>query len=153
MDVTAQIDQLFTLKTPALKQKYRQVLGDDPKSSNRQFLIRRIAWQMQARALGGLSERARQRIDEIADDADLRVRPPRDFVPAPVSTVTARQLHGLPPAGTLLTRRYNGRDIVVKVLKDGFEYQARKYRSLSAVAREVTGTQWNGPRFFGIRNA
>jgi hypothetical protein len=62
-------------------------------------------------------------------------------------------LHGLPPAGTLLTRRYNGRDIVVKVLKDGFEYQARKYRSLSAVAREVTGTQWNGPRFFGIRNA
>jgi hypothetical protein len=56
----------------------------------------------------------------------------------------------LPAPGTLLTRRLDGRDVVVKVLKDGFEYQSRRYRSLSAIAREVTGTRWNGLLFFGL---
>ena len=56
----------------------------------------------------------------------------------------------LPEPGTVLKRRYQLREIVVKVLEDGFEYQSRRYRSLSAIAREVTGTQWNGMLFFGL---
>jgi hypothetical protein len=56
----------------------------------------------------------------------------------------------LPPPGTLLTRRIVNRQIVVKVLEEGFEFETRRYRSLSAIAREVTGTRWNGLLFFGL---
>ena len=56
----------------------------------------------------------------------------------------------LPPAGTLLTRRLRDRQIIVKVLADGFEFDSRRYRSLSAIAREVTGTRWNGLLFFRL---
>jgi hypothetical protein len=56
----------------------------------------------------------------------------------------------LPGPGTLLTRRLGDRQIVVKVLAEGFEYESRRYRSLSAIAREVTGTRWNGLLFFGL---
>jgi hypothetical protein len=58
--------------------------------------------------------------------------------------------HRLPVPGTLLTRSFENRRIVVTVLKDGFEYQSRRYRSLNAIAREVTGTRWNGLLFFGL---
>lgn len=156
--VLAAIEGLRTLKVAALKVKYTELFGATSKSSNRQYLIRRIAWQLQARAQGGLSERARQRVDEIADDADLRTRPPSGFAEKPSSS--DRSPIGLtrplrdwrtPPPGTLLTRRLEGRDIIVKVLEKGFEYQSRRYSSLSAIAREVTGTHWNGFRFFGLR--
>jgi Protein of unknown function (DUF2924) len=56
----------------------------------------------------------------------------------------------VPVAGTLLTRRLGDRQIVVKVLAEGFEYESRRYRSLSAIARQVTGTRWNGLLFFGL---
>ena len=154
----AEIDELRGLKVAALKTKYKELFGQDSKSSNRQFLFRRIAWQIQARAEGGLSERARHRAAEIADDADLRTRAPKGFLAGgPVSTgngtvhlAQSSRDWRVPPPGTLITRRLEGRDIVVKVLDKGFEYQSRRYGSLSAIAREVTGTQWNGPRFFGL---
>lgn len=152
--LAAAIEQLRSSKTAALKAKYKEVFSQEAKSSNRQFLLRRIAWQLQALAEGGLTERARKRATQIANEADLRTRPPKQF-PAR-SGITNSVAHSsnpqrdyrLPPPGTLITRRHKGRDIIVKVLEDGFEYQSRKYQSLSAVAREVTGTQWNGLRFF-----
>lgn len=154
----AAIEELRSLKVAALKTKYKELFGQDSKSSNRQFLFRRIAWQIQAQAEGGLSERAQQRALEIADDADLRTRAPKGFLAgAPESTghssmylTRSSRDWRLPPPGTLITRRLEGRDIVVKVLDKGFEYQSRRYRSLSAIASEVTGTRWNGPRFFGL---
>jgi hypothetical protein len=153
--VVRTIDELQHLTIPVLKQRYRELFGEDSKSSNKQFLFRRIAWCLQANAEGGLSERARQRAAEIADDRDLRLRAPQAFLEQPSSTSWSQERRPardwrLPRPGTLLTRRVGNRQVVVKVLDDGFEYESRHYRSLSAIAREVTGTRWNGLLFFGL---
>jgi len=161
MDATvyAEIENLRQMKAGALRAKYREVFGEESRSSNRQFLFRRIAWRLQARAEGDISERARRRALEIADDADLRIRAPEGFFVTSGPDETPRSLdragagrdRRLPCPGTLLTRQFENRRIVVKVLEDGgFEYQSQRYRSLSAVAREVTGTRWNGLTFFGL---
>jgi len=150
------IEELTGLKIPALKKRYRELFGEESKSSNKQFLFRRIAFRLQANAEGDLSERARRRIGDIADDRDLRIRAPKEFVARPDfgSPVIDRKGppkdYRLPGPGALLTRRLGDRQIVVKVLSDGFEYESRRYRSLSAIAREVTGTRWNGLLFFGL---
>ena len=152
----AAIEQLRGLTVAALRTKYQEVFGEESKSSHKQFLFRRIAWRMQANAEGGLSERARRRAAEIADEADLRIRAPKSFSTESSSggewsDGSQRQRDcRLPAPGTLLTRRVEDRQIVVKVLGDGFEYESRRYRSLSAIAREVTGTRWNGLLFFGL---
>lgn len=114
------------------------------RSNHKQFLFRRIAWRIQANAWGGLSERARQRALEIADDADLRIRAPKNFLRKPLDdgrTVEARLKPsldpGLPLPGTPLIRRYQSKDIIVHVRPDGgFECNGRIFTSLS---REVTG--------------
>jgi len=156
--VLAEIENLRQMKAGALRIKYREVFGEESRSSNRQFLFRRIAWRLQANVEGDISERARRRALEIADDADLRIRAPQGFFEACAPSDGSRSLdragagrdRRLPCPGTLLTRQFDNRRIVVKVLEDGFEYQSQHYRSLSAVAREVTGTRWNGPLFFGL---
>ena len=141
-----------------MREKYQHLFGDQSRSSNKQYLFRRIAWRLQANAEGGLSERACHRAVQIADEADLRTRAPKGFLSAQVpasatSTIDHSQPQRdarLPASGSLLTRRLNDRQIVVKVLADGFEFESRHYRSLSAIAREVTGTRWNGLLFFGL---
>ena len=155
--VNAAIEQLRGLTVAALKIRFRELFGEESKSSNKQFLFRRIAWRMQANAEGDLSERARRRASEIASDADLRTRAPKGFVTESscgdersIDHSRPQRDWRLPAPGTLLTRRLEDRQIVVKVLGDGFEYESRRYRSLSAIAREVTGTRWNGLLFFGL---
>jgi hypothetical protein len=156
--IVAEIAQLRELKAAALRVRYREVYGEESRSSNRQFLFRRIAWRLQARAEGDLSERAWRRALEIADDADLRLRAPEGFfaegtahlISPALDRAASRGDGRLPVPGTVLTRSFENRRIVVTVLKDGFEYQSRRYRSLSAIAREVTGTRWNGLLFFGL---
>ena len=154
--VITALEALPDLNVAELKKRYRELFGEASKSSNKQFLFRRIAWRLQADGEGDLSERARRRATEIADDRDLRIRAPRDFVTRAESGSWGVDRTGppkdgrLPAPGTLLTRRVGDRQIVVKVLRDGFEYESRRYRSLSAIAREVTGTRWNGLVFFGL---
>jgi hypothetical protein len=154
--IVVAIEDLQNIKIPELKKRYRELFGEESKSSNKQFLFRRIAWRLQANAEGDLSERARRRAAEIADDRDLRIRAPREFAAGPEASpgiANRKQVpkdSRLPGQGTLLTRRLGDRQIVVKVLRDGFEYESRHYRSLSAIAREVTGTRWNGLLFFGL---
>src|SRR3954447_15047035 len=75
-------ERLRKLKTKALKARYREPFGEESRSSNRAHLFRRIAWRLQAKAEGDLSERARKRAVELADDADLRLRAPGRFWPA-----------------------------------------------------------------------
>jgi hypothetical protein len=156
--VVQAVEELRGLNVADLKLRYLALFGEESKSSNKQFLFRRIAWRLQAKVEGDLTERARRRATEIASDADLRTRAPKGFL---VSTsinnapwVTDRsgpqRDWRLPAPGSLLTRRVDDRQIVVKVLKEGFEYESRRYRSLSAIAREVTGTRWNGLLFFGL---
>jgi hypothetical protein len=156
--VFGEIEKLRQMKVGALRIKYRELFGEESRSSNKQSLFRRIAWRLQARVDGDLSERVRQRAFEIADDADLRIRAPASFslesgpreTAKPLDRAGAGRDRRLPSPGTLLTRQFENRRIVVKVLEDGFEYQSQRYRSLSAVAREVTGTRWNGLLFFGL---
>jgi len=139
--------------TPAqLRERYHEVHGEPSHSGNRAWLIRRIAWRMQARAEGDLSERAKRRAADLADDADLRLNPPRprNAVVARIGPSSeARSADSLRP-GTVLTRTYKGRRIEVSVLDDGFEFEGERYTSLSAVAKAITGAHWNGPLFFGL---
>ncbi len=95
----------------------------------------------------------------MADDADLRLRAPRDPIRPGSAEVRARTTKGhippsrdprLPLPGRLLAREFRGRDIGVKVLDQGFEFENRRYQSLSAIAKDVTGSKWNGFLFFGI---
>jgi hypothetical protein len=152
--VAMAIESLRKLKTKALKARYQELFGEQSRSSNQAHLFRRIAWRLQARAEGDLSERARKRAAELADEAHLRLRAPRRFWNSDGSIGLgpgpARDPR-LPPAGTLLERVYGERTIQVTVLASGFEYEGRQYGSLSLIAYRITGTRWNGFHFFGLR--
>src|SRR6202142_3045454 len=154
-----EIDELSRMTVGQLRQKYIKAFGEESRSNHRQFLFRRIAWRVQALAEGGLSERARRRALEIANYADLRVRAPKTKFGSnatldpklSVSRKVASALDPrLPPPGTYLEREYKGRRVIAKVLVDGFEFDGEIYRSLSAIASEVTGTKWNGFLFFSL---
>ena len=143
-----EIEQLRKLRIRALRTKYRDLFGEESRSFNKQFLFRRVAWRMQALAEGDLTERARKRALEIANDADLRVHPTKAALARPAA-VQGRDLR-LPAAGAVLRRRYRGRMVEVQVLDSGFQFEGRSYDSLSAIASEVTGTRWNGYAFFAL---
>jgi Protein of unknown function (DUF2924) len=153
--IWTEIEQLRQAPIAQVRARYREVFQEEPRSKHREHLFRRLAWRLQAISEGGLNESARQRAQEIANDADLRVLPPRDFhsttAAAPVAgRVRSRFDRRIPRPGTILEREYRGDAITVRVVADGFEYQGRHYGSLSAIATEVTGTRWNGLAFFGL---
>jgi hypothetical protein len=154
--IEEQIAELGRMTVPQLRKKYAEVFGEESRSNNRQFLYRRIAWRIQALAEGGLSERARRRAMEIANDADLRIRAPkrRRNDPEAFLQVTAKVPkpidRRLPPPGTWLEREFRGQRIAVKIRADGFEFEGRVYKSLTAVVNEATGGKWNGFKFFGL---
>lgn len=157
IDVAKELAALRRLIPKELRARYAQVFGEPTASGNRTWLVRRIAWRLQALAEGGLSERAQARATELARDADLRVIPPRghaeESAPGPVRTGTVPTAAGdprLPPPGSVLTRAYKGSDVQVKVLAAGFEYDGQVYPSLSAVARAATGSHLNGFHFFKL---
>jgi hypothetical protein len=158
--VRQQLENLKRMTVGQLRQKHVEVFGEESRSNHKQFLLRRIAWRIQALAEGGLSERARRRALEIANDADLRIRAPKGaFQNGELgSDLTVRRRvpadgdPRLPAPGTLLVRRYKDRDVIVKVLKEGFEFEGQIHRSLSAIARQVTGTKWNGYVFFNLES-
>lgn len=154
--IEQQIAVLSRMTVGQLRNRYVEVFGEESRSNNRQFLFRRIAWRIQALAEGGLSERARRRALEIANDADLRVRAPdkrfsdpQAFLSVAVNVPKARDSR-LPPPGSWLERDYRGRRIAIKVRSDGFEYGERVYKTLSAAVNAATGGRWNGFSFFGI---
>lgn len=157
--VVKDIEALRRLPVSGLRQKYRELFGEKSRSNHKDFLFRRIAWRIQANAEGDLSERARRRALEIANDADLRIRAPRGFLDPNADERTVAETmkpsndQRLPAPGTILTRRFKDKTIVVKVLQDGFLYEDRFYKSLSAIASEVTGTRWNGFLFFRVGSA
>src|SRR5258708_10617022 len=115
-----QIETLRKLKTKELKLRYREIFGEDSRSANHQHLLRRIAWRMQVRAEGDLSERARERAAQLAEDVDLRLRAPRRFWNQLAARDASRPERDprLPAMGTVLTRSYQGRSIAVTVLED-----------------------------------
>ena len=146
-------EQLGSLRLQQLRARYREVFGEDARTAHKHHLVRQIAWRLQVQAQGDLSERARRRALEIANDADLKHQVPPHWdgqPPAARSSRPVRRARRIPAAGTVLRRVYRNRTVVVKILPDGFEYEGRRYGSLSAVARAATGTRWNGLLFFGL---
>jgi len=149
-----EIDGMRHQTVGQLKAKYRKVFGDESRSNHKQFLVRRIAWRLQANAEGSLSERARQRASDLAEEAELRIRAPESFLRQLSEPAGKRRCDPrLPAPGTWLSREFRGQRIDVEVLEKGFLYQERVYKSLSAVARQVTGTQWNGFAFFALKGS
>ena len=148
-----EVEKLRKEKMAVLKIRYRELFGEETRSSNHAHLFRRIAWRLQAQAEGDLSERAQQRAAELAADVDLRLRAPRKFwreLAAQSATEAGPRDARLPLPGTLLKREFQGCTITARVLQDGFEFEGEAFESLSAIAFRVTGTRWNGFSFFGI---
>jgi Protein of unknown function (DUF2924) len=149
--VLTEIEKLRRASLAALRDKYREVFGEETRCRHRQHLVRRIAWRLQAMAEGDLTARARARASQLARDADLRMVAPRDFFAIAMCSSGKRPAdHRLPLPGTLLSRKWKDRTILVEVVADGFRYEGRVYGSLSAIAVAVTGTRWNGLAFFGL---
>ena len=154
MNVEEEVAALQEMTTDELRERYAEIFEEEPRSRHKVYLIRKIAWRVQAEAEGDLSERARRRAAELAVDADVRTTSPRGETVATMpkrTTKTAVQLDSrLPAPGTAITRKYKGRMLEVRVLKDGFEYDGQKFKTLSAVAKAITGSHCNGFRFFKL---
>ena len=155
--IAATVKELGQMTVPQLKERYAEVFGEPTRTSHKQYLIKRIVWRMQALREGDLSERARRRAVELADDAEIRLTAPRPRDPVGGTVMTAAFEAGRPDSfpkpGSVLRREYKGRAIVVRVLPRGFEYEGEVYRSLTAIAQKITGAHWNGVSFFGLPSA
>ena len=144
--IAAQITALQTLPAAQLAERYTELFGRPPRVRNAAWLRRQIAWQLQAGELGGLSDRARLRLDELVAKIDLPLGTP---APRPRPQPTRAESKA-PMIGTVITRRYRDQDIKVAVRDNGFEWNGTLYHSLTAVARAATGSAWNGRLFFNL---
>jgi hypothetical protein len=135
--VLAQIAALKTKSTPELRDEWRELFGKEPPALGRRYLENRIGFQLQVLCYGSMSDRARRQLDALVDQLEPKAARRRD--------------PGRPIAGTQLRRQWQGTEHVVTVREHDFEYGGRPYRSLSAIAREIAGSRWNGWTFFGLR--
>ena len=157
LNIGKEVSAMQRMTVTQLKRKYEDVFGEACRSNHKQWLIKRIAWRMQANGEGDLSERARRRAAELANDADLRTKAPpqQKQSPAPrgrkVQAAIARSHDSrIPMPGTVLTREYKGETVQVNVLPNGFDYDGEVYQSLSAVAKAITGSHTSGFLFFRL---
>ena len=139
--VLAQLSALKGAPAGALKARWRELFDTEPPPYNRRFVESRLAYRIQELAYGGLKPETLRRLRELGEQLDGG------------NPANRRRHHqDRPLAGTRLIREWQGVDHCVTVLDAGFEYQGRPFQSLSAVARAITGTRWNGWLFFGLRN-
>jgi hypothetical protein len=156
LNIVKEVAALRRMTPRELQEKYAEVFGEPTRSFHKQYLVKRIAWRMQANEEGDLPERARRRAMELADDTQLRRLAPKvaEKTPARARTDTKRVRfvgdRRLPLPGAVITRPYKGETLRVTVLDDGFEYAGERFRSLSAVAKHITGTHCNGYHFFRL---
>src|SRR5215469_11610667 len=149
-NLTQELALLPRLGVADLRSRYAELFGETTQTGNKTWLVKRLAWRLQALAEGGLSERARRRAAELANDADLRLSPPRSATASGSARLPSKRNDRIPPAGTLLTRPYKGTTVQVRVLEHGFLYEGTIYPSLSAVATAVTGSHCSGYLFFRL---
>lgn len=154
LNVGREMAALERMTVKQLRQRYIEVFGEETNGHNKSWLVRRIAWRLQAHAEGGLSERARRLAAELANDADMRINPPpirnRASVEVSVREVPFRTDERLPPPGTIIVRKYRGRHLQVRVLNQGFDFEGTVYPLLRAVAKAITGSHCNGYQFFRL---
>lgn len=139
-DLETEIEALNDLDLKALRQRWQKLCGRPaPVAFRRKFLIRALAYQIQVKAFGGLSADTKRRLRQIAEAARLG-KDVAEFAGPHIKP------------GTQLYRSWNDITHCVTVMADGFDWQGKRYRSLSAVAKAITGTQWNGYAFFGLKS-
>jgi len=138
--IPARVAALKTMPMPDLKAEWRTLFETEPPPFNRRYLENRIAYRIQELAYGGLKPETLRRLEGLGEQYDS-------------GNVTTRRIRhdARPVVGTRLVREYRGIEHTVTVLADGYEWQRRPYRSLSAIARAITGTRWNGLVFFGVK--
>jgi hypothetical protein len=141
-DVLRRLASLKTAAIPELKQQWRELFGAEPPPYNRRFLESRLGYRIQELAYGGLKPETLARLEVLGQQFDG-------------GKITIRRMRGddRPIAGTMLIREYQGVEYVVTVTRAGYEYAGQPYKSLSAIARAITGTRWNGRVFFGLRSS
>ena len=153
--VSEQLVALEKMTVGELAEKYREVFGVPTRTRNKPYLRKRVAWQIQALAEGGLSPRALAKIEKLAPLAPVRWLPERASGHAPVLASVPIQARPrdprLPAIGSTVVRVHQGVEHRVTVLDDGFEYSGQRYASLSEIARLINGTRWNGFLFFGLQ--
>ena len=137
----ARLAALKTATTPELKAQWRDLFDSEPPPFNRRYLESRLAYRIQELAYGGLKPETIRRLERLGEELDGGDRKK--------SRIRADTM---PIAGTRLLREWQGVEYIVTVTADGFEWQGRPYKSLSAIARAITGTRWNGWVFFGLKN-
>ncbi|MGJ4927504.1 DUF2924 domain-containing protein [Bradyrhizobium sp. HKCCYLRH3095] len=142
-NVLARIAALKTMAAPQLKQQWRELFEAEPPPYNRRFLESRLAYRIQELAYGGLKQETVERLRALAKQYDG----------GKPSAKSKFRNDRLPVAGTRLIREWEGVEHCVTVRADHFEYEGRPYRSLSAIARDITGVRWNGWVFFGLKNS
>lgn len=139
--IPARLAALKAATTPELKAQWRDLFDSEPPPFNRRYLESRLAYRIQELAYGGLKPETIRRLERLGEELDGGDRKK--------SRIRA---DAVPIAGTRLIREWQGVEHVVTVTVDGFEWQGRPYKSLSAIARAITGTRWNGWVFFGLKN-
>ena len=127
------------MRPPALVERYVQVFGRLPRCKQPVWLFRKIAWEIQARRFGGLSKRAQARLEELMAEIDIDLGAERKQIKTPRTAL-----------GTTVEREWRGRVIRATSVDGGWEHEGIIYRSLSAIAKHVTGSHWNGKLFFGL---
>lgn len=157
LNIGKEISAMQRMTVRLLRERYEDVFGEACRSNHKRWLIKRIAWRLQANEEGDLTERARRRAAELANDSDLRIRAPlqKKTVPEPAgrriqATIKTNHDSRIPMPGTILTREYKGETVQVTVLPNGFEFNGENYQSLSAVAKAITGTHTSGFLFFRL---
>jgi Protein of unknown function (DUF2924) len=138
--IPARLAALKTTPLPELKAQWRELFGTEPPGHNRRFLESRLAYRIQELAYGGLKPETIRRLEALGEQFADR-------------NITRRRTRhdAMPIAGTRLVREWQGVEHTVTVLTEGYEWQGRPYRSLSAIARAITGTRWNGLVFFALK--
>ena len=140
MSTLKQIAALENMSQAELKEKWRELFGTEPPAYRRGFLVKGLAYRLQELTHGGLSVATERKLTEMVEEQETS------------KTAKGRRADSNNLIrGTRLVREWQGVEHHVTTLDDGFEWQGKKYKSLSAVARAITGTRWSGPLFFGIR--
>lgn len=145
--VLKQVASLPNLKHDELKAMYVALYGTEPPAYNRDLIIKRLAYRLQEIAYGGLSERVERRLDEVLVENGYD----ENAMPVGTSKRKTKVAKDHPVVGTVLLREWRGKHYQVTTLRDGFEFEGRKYRSLSAIATAITGTHQSGVAFFGLK--
>ena len=152
--IAAQVQALQQMGVPELREKWAEIFGEETHQRHRTYLWKRLAWKIQGDHYAGLTEEERAKVERHRDE--IRRTPPDQWFPGARHSrgfrrpTTPTHDRRLPPPGSAINRMYKGREIVVTVREDGFEHRGHMYRSLSAVAKTITGTNWNGYTFFGL---